>query len=179
MENRRLLVFKKPRTGELLSFKTKHYYVHPDGMVWSEERKRFLKQREMNNGYMAVCLTDDNGKKHTGIMVHNLVATSFIRLLERGENVHHRDSKSKNNNLDNLEIISASEHSRIHDFEKWASGTMNGVGEKVKNAWAYGAHEGHAEKMRKAWADGRMKNKKKQVAVTVTSQPAQLQFNFS
>lgn len=42
----RLLEFRKPRTGELLSFKTRQYYVTEDGQVYDGNLKRYLKQYE-------------------------------------------------------------------------------------------------------------------------------------
>lgn len=126
MENmKRLLEFRMPRTGELLSFRNKQYYVSKDGQVWNDDMKRYLKQFEMSNGYMNVHLFDDSGTMHQSIGVHALVASCFQRLLERGEAVHHADKNRKNNNLSNLKIITASEHQRQHILENWDNGTMD------------------------------------------------------
>lgn len=157
MRGRRLLEFRMPRTGELLTFKTRQIFVFKDGRPFDNTRKRFIKQRDMN-GYMAVNIRDDEDKWHTGIMVHDLVASVFIRLLEQGEHTHHVDENRKNNNLSNLQILDGGEHQRQHNFEKWKNGTFDGVAaktsEKIKQAWAAGAYEGLGEKMRKAWKNG-------------------------
>lgn len=123
MEKRRLLEFRKPRTGKLITFGTKQYYVTDTGQVWNEARKMYLKQYEMNRGYMVVGLRDDNGKRHSGLCVHNLVANCFLHLLQKGENVHHRNHDKKDNRLNNLEIIDGGEHLRMH----WKDGTYDGL----------------------------------------------------
>lgn len=172
MENmKRLLEFRKPRTGEKITFMTKQYFVASDGMVFNGDLNRYLKQRE-RGGYLSVVLNDDNCKKHTSIPVHNLVASCFIRLLERGENVHHKDHNRKNNNLSNLEIIDGGEHTRMHwrdgtmngvaakvserMTKAWKEGTYKGIGDKMKKAWEDGAFDGNSAKMKKVWSSGRM-----------------------
>lgn len=168
MEKKRLLEFRMPGTGELLTFKTRQYFVTDTGQVWNDDLKRYVKLHERDS-HIITCLTDDSGKQRTKFGVHNLVATCFLRLLQKGEVVHHVDKNPQNNNLSNLKIISASEHSRQHNYERWASGTYDGVAaqasERAKKAWAAGAYEGHGEKMRKAWKNSvRLDCEKKKVA---------------
>jgi len=153
MENmKRLLEFRRPRTGKLVTFKAKQYYVTSDGMVYDGNRKRYLKQYE-NKGYMAVDLRDDNGQRHTGIGVHRLVATCFLRLLEKGETVHHIDKNRKKNNLSNLEILTASEHQRQHNLENWQNGTFDAAHEKTMNV---GNSYCHAKQVAQLSLDGRL-----------------------
>lgn len=46
---------------------------------------------------------------------HRLVMEKFLgRKLERYEIVHHKDGNKRNNSLENLEVMTLSEHSRIH-----------------------------------------------------------------
>ena len=125
MEKKRLLEFRKPRTGKIITFRTRQYYVTDDGQVWNEELKRYVAQWESQNGYLAVNLTDDNGTHHSAIYVHNLVASVFKRLLEKGVNVHHKNHVKTDNNLSNLEVMDGKEHQRQHNYEKWASGTYD------------------------------------------------------
>ena len=150
MRGKRLLELIRPGTGERLSFKTKSYYIYPDGRVWNHKKRRYVAQCEIR-GYMAVNLFDDEGKHHTSIYVHNLVATCFIRSLEKGVNVHHINHDRRDNRLENLTIVDGGEHSRIHGYEKWSSGRMEGIAakisEKIKKAWATGAYEGNGEKV--------------------------------
>lgn len=45
---------------------------------------------------------------------HRLVMEDFLgRQLERDEVVHHKDGNKSNNSLENLEVLSRSEHTRI------------------------------------------------------------------
>lgn len=154
MRGKKINELIRPRTGEVLSFKTRQYYCFSDGRLFDNSRKRFIKQREYR-GYMQVALRDDNGKQQTRLGVHDLVASVFIRLLEQGENTHHVDKNPANNNLSNLVIISASEHQRKHTIEKWQDGTFDGNSAKMKKAWADGRFVGNGEKLKKAWVYGR------------------------
>ena len=151
MEQIRLTAFRKPRTGELITFKNKQYYVSEDGQVYDGTRKRYVAQYENAYGYKSINLKDDEGTRHTNIGVHRLVASVFKRLLSNGEEVHHRNHNRQDNRLENIEIIDGGEHSRIHNIEKWRNGTFDGVAakasERTKKAWAAGAHECHGEKI--------------------------------
>lgn len=172
MIGKRLKYFVKSSTGEKISFLTKQYFVFKDGRIFDNSRKEFVKQRENKNGYMIVNLTDDDGKQQTSIGVHRIVASAFLRLLEKGEVVHHIDHDRKNNNLFNLEIIPVIEHQRQHALENWAAGLMGGVAAKsseyMKKAWSNGTYDGFGAKIRKAWAAGayevRVRKLSKQVA---------------
>lgn len=53
------------------------------------------------------------------------------RRLTRSEHVHHKDGNTLNNNLDNLEIVSASEHTIRHSAEYKAKGKGWGCGRRV------------------------------------------------
>lgn len=47
--------------------------------------------------------------------LHRVIAENTLgRLLEPGEDVHHRDEDKSNNSPDNLEVLSKSEHARRH-----------------------------------------------------------------
>jgi len=46
---------------------------------------------------------------------HRLIIENNVgRLLLKNEVVHHKDGNTLNNSLDNLELMTASEHSRFH-----------------------------------------------------------------
>lgn len=160
MKVRRLRKYRKPGTGELLSFDTKQYYVTDTGQVYDGERHRYVKQHENRKGYLVLNLRDNAGKQHTSILVHDLVATLFQRLLQKGEHVHHRDHCKTNNRLENIEIIDGGEHSRMH----WKDGTMDGLAEKIRKARQDGRYNAVGDKLRKAWQDGCFDGHKKQVA---------------
>lgn len=51
---------------------------------------------------------------------HRLVMEQHLgRKLAPDEHVHHRDRDTLNNALDNLEILSRSEHARLHRANEW------------------------------------------------------------
>lgn len=53
---------------------------------------------------------------HKGRSVHVVLAELHLlgRRLRKGEHVHHKDENKTNNNIDNLEVLTISEHMRIH-----------------------------------------------------------------
>lgn len=156
MIGKRLRYFVKPRTGEKISFLTKQIFIYPDGRVFDNTRKRFIKQHENQYGYLLINLTDDNGNR-TSFSVHDLVATCFIRLFQKGVNVHHVDKNPKNNRIENLQIIDGGEHSRIHNFEKWKNGTYDGNAEKIRKAWKNsGRLDCEKKKVAQLTIDGRL-----------------------
>jgi hypothetical protein len=80
------------------------------------------------NGVVAMCDghdvylgTEKNGRQRqyiylggSKVWLHHYLADKYIRPLTRGELVHHRDFNELNNNVLNLQILSRSEHVRLH-----------------------------------------------------------------
>lgn len=64
-------------------------------------------------GYYQVCLYDLSHKKYTK-GVHQVIAMTFMDEYYDGCSVHHKDSDRHNNCLDNLEVLSQSDHARLH-----------------------------------------------------------------
>lgn len=64
-------------------------------------------------GYYQICLYDESHKKHVK-GVHQIVAMTFLDEYYDGCNVHHKDSDKHNNCLHNLEVLSPSDHARLH-----------------------------------------------------------------
>lgn len=79
---------------------------------------RFLSPTNNTGGYLGVGLTRDG--KTVRHLVHRLVAMAFIREPTDSEQVNHKDGDKKNNTLDNLEWVTASEnqHHRSHVLGK-------------------------------------------------------------
>ena len=51
---------------------------------------------------------------------HRIIAESILhRRLDYNEIVHHVDGNARNNDADNLRVMSRSEHSRKHALEQW------------------------------------------------------------
>ncbi len=72
-----------------------------------------IKPINQNNGYLTVNLSV-RGKRKC-VLIHILVATSFIQNPENKPCVNHKDGDKKNNNLINLEWVTYSENS-IHSY---------------------------------------------------------------
>ena len=61
--------------------------------------------------------------------MHRVVAEEKIgRKLEKGEIVHHIDGDKWNNHPDNLEVMTQSEHARIHSHIRWHGKSSEGEG---------------------------------------------------
>lgn len=148
MEKRKLIEYRRPRTGELISFRTRPYYVTDTGQVWNEELKRYMAQWE-NRGYLVLNLRDDNCQQKNLLGVHDLVATCFIRLLDKGESCHHLNHDRHDNRLENLQIIDDKEHVRMH----WQDGTMDGVKDKLRQ---FGLEANPPKQVAQLTIDGRL-----------------------
>jgi ribosomal protein L37AE/L43A len=69
-----------------------------------------------NNGYLyAMCPQHPKALKNGYIYLHRLIVENYLgRLLKDDEVIHHKDLNKKNNSLDNLLVLSPSEHSKLH-----------------------------------------------------------------
>ena len=86
------------------------YLIYDDGSVWSLSKERFLSQDPHTSGYLRVTLWKDG--KGTHKYVHRLVAEAFLDNPNNLPQVNHKDENKHNNNLDNLEWISALDNTR-------------------------------------------------------------------
>lgn len=86
------------------------YCISPDGSVTSFKynKARILKTRVNKNGYLYVNLCKD-GKYHS-VCIHRLVAKHFLEEYTDDLQVNHIDGNKRNNNVSNLEMVSASEN---------------------------------------------------------------------
>lgn len=76
--------------------------------------KILRQQFNKRNGYYQIVLTKRSVQDT--YYVHRLAAQSFIRKMDDGEDVNHKDGNKKNNRLENLEITSRSKNI-IHSLE--------------------------------------------------------------
>lgn len=60
-------------------------------------------------------------------MQHRLVMERYLgRELRPDEVVHHKDHDKTNNNIENLELLTNSEHTRLHNYEKFGKAPAEG-----------------------------------------------------
>ena len=72
--------------------------------------------RHMHNGYIEIYAPKHPHKnKRNCIYEHQKVMEDYLgRYLEKGEVVHHKDLCKTNNNIENLQSLTMSEHSKLH-----------------------------------------------------------------
>ena len=75
-----------------------------------------------------------NGKH---IDEHRLVMEQYLkRKLNKNEIVHHKDGDKSNNNIDNLEVMSLSDHSRLHQLGNHKSlDTKEKIKQNTEKLW--------------------------------------------
>lgn len=87
-----------------------------------ENSRKASRLRRLN--YESVSIKGDgyleiNNGKNKGKKSHVVVMESFLgRPLRDGEIVHHIDHDTTNNDIDNLALMTASAHARLHRFEE-------------------------------------------------------------
>lgn len=86
-----------------------NYDCTKEGVIY--RNGSILKSFKSNN-YRQVLLFDTDGKRKT-CGVHVVVAMKYLDYFE-GCVVHHKDGNTLNNTIENLEVLSSSEHSRKH-----------------------------------------------------------------
>lgn len=91
------------------------YNIDWSGRVINRNTGRQVKPQENNCGYMRVQLC--NGKHKPRFFVHRIVAELFIPNPLNLPQVNHKDGNKKNNHIDNLEWVSASDN-RKHAFRE-------------------------------------------------------------
>lgn len=83
--------------------------------------EKFKIEKIVNKGEYnyAVVYNHPNRTKDNYVLHHRVVVENHIgRVLDKNEVVHHKDGNKKNNTVENLEILSASEHGFLHQKEK-------------------------------------------------------------
>ena len=95
-------------TKEINGFKD--YLCNESGMIYSVRSQKFLKQAKDSNGYMTIELYGKTQK------VHVLIANTFISNPENKPQVNHKDGDKTNNDIKNLEWVTAKENVR-HAFK--------------------------------------------------------------
>lgn len=112
------------------------YQIDTDGNVWSigYGKELILKQALQNNRYFVVTLCKQ--KKHKSHTIHRLIAEAFIPNPENKPQVNHINGDKKDNRIENLEWVTASENIR-HAFENGLKISLKGEktgSAKLKNS---------------------------------------------
>lgn len=102
---------------EFLETKISGYYVNRFGEVLSLKGKvpKYKTQRKRKNGYYEVCLGLGKTRKQTHMLVHRLIAETFIPNPNNLPQVNHIDGDKSNNCVENLEWCTCSQN-QIHKF---------------------------------------------------------------
>lgn len=102
------------------------YVVYPDGRVYSNFKKRFLKPYVSANGYERIKLYK-NKTDWESTTVHRLVATVFLEKPEGKDQVNHKNGIKTDNRVENLEWCTGSENQK----HSWAMGLIKSAYAKV------------------------------------------------
>lgn len=105
------------------------YEIFETGEIYSKKTNKKLTGCILNTGYVTVTLTTSQGKK--GYSLHRLVAQTFIPNDDNKPYVNHIDGDKTNNQVSNLEWVSASEN-RQHALSSGLAGKAYGPREKIK-----------------------------------------------
>lgn len=109
------------------------YFVSSRGVVYSQISRRPLRRSCSDpTQYTQITLTL-NGELHH-ILVHQLVAESFIGPRPTGADVNHRDGNRKNNCVENLEYVSRSENLLHASHVLRSTSGENGASAKLTDA---------------------------------------------
>ena len=92
------------------------YEVTEDGEIFNEDGHK-LKPELTRNGYLRVSLSNDS-VNHKRMLVHRLVATTFIPNPGNLPQVDHINEIKTDNRLENLQILTHSEHTSLHNKTK-------------------------------------------------------------
>ena len=84
------------------------YAVTEEGQVWSYRSNKFLSSKYNRYGYEQVILSN-KGEQKT-LSVHKLVAEAYIPNPDNKPQVNHKDENKANNNINNLEWVTAKEN---------------------------------------------------------------------
>ena len=84
------------------------YAVTENGQVWSYKSQKFLKPYLRDNGYLSVGLHKDGIRKNH--LIHRLVAEAYLPNPDNKSQVNHIDEDKSNNDINNLEWVSAKEN---------------------------------------------------------------------
>lgn len=94
-----------------------NYRIYPDGRIYSEHSKKFLKPHYDGRGYMDVILYNASTNTRKPIKIHRLVACCFVDNPNNYPEINHIDKNKRNNHYLNLEWCSREYNVRYSTME--------------------------------------------------------------
>ena len=76
-----------------------------------ENNSMFINGSTIQNGYVFIWI---NGKR---IREHRYIWVKHNGIIPKGMCIHHKDLDKQNNNINNLQLVTHSEHTTIHNFK--------------------------------------------------------------
>lgn len=103
----------------------------------------------MSGKYHRLSMGKDNNGKRIFIDEHRLVMEKHLnRKLNSNEIVHHIDENKENNNIENLELMTRSEHSKLHSLnKKFSKETREKMSKKFKHRALYSTRKINDEQL--------------------------------
>lgn len=109
-----------------------YYQISNLGRLYSFPRERtkggYHYGRKTNVGYLRFGFHKDGNC--TEVLMHNLVWETFVCQIPKGYVVHHKNHNKKDNRLENLELLTREEHSKMH-LEESMEKFIEGRGKKL------------------------------------------------
>ena len=95
------------------------YQIYSNGQIWSKKSWKWMTScLESRGRYYLYCLQNEEGKTRTEY-VHRLLAENFILNGHLdGFVVHHKNHNTKDNRIENLEVLTPLEHKHLHQEQK-------------------------------------------------------------
>ena len=118
------------------------YAVTEDGNVWSYKHKKFLKPK-LVNGYPMVDLFKAKDTRKYPMLIHRIVAMTYIPNPDNLPEVNHKDERKTNPRVDNLEWCT-----HKHNMN-YGTRTERAEASKTKESWKW-CREASAEAHRKS-----------------------------
>jgi len=102
------------------------YQISNKGNVKSFKYGREKLLRLYINAYGYQTTTISVNGKCIKLHIHKLVYSHFGKKVLNGKTLHHKDGNKSNNHIDNLEILTRKDHSKIHGFTGINGNDRNG-----------------------------------------------------
>ena len=127
------------------------FEISNNGQLRNIKTETIYKQTINKKGYCQVCVSLGSRSKKKIFRIHKAVAETFISNPENKQEVNHKDGDKSNNNVSNLEWVTASEniqHAYQNGLKKPLYGMDNGASkltqsdiEYIRERFVYGDHK--------------------------------------